>query len=367
VNLRLLAVVVVVAAAFAIAAGAAAYRHSHARAMADVRSSVDGLMDAASTSAAIGAYANDRNLLQAVVDGIAQNPLVMHIDVVSETGEVLAAHDAVADGPVPREPAPPMTSQHSLHSPFDSEQPVGSLRIRADPGMSEAVARKEAAQVVLLLILQMSLVALLLYVVVARFVAKPISRVGRALRLLNAGSSERLKIPARHAHDEIGAFIRGANELLRASETVLKRERQVRADMEKAEIRYRQMFESIGAGTFVLDLGGRLIENNAATLEIVGLPKSVLAQLRADDFIRQAFVEPERVRQILHESSQRREAVCTELELRPRGRPIRWALCLLSVRNQPGVAPMIDGLIVDITSRKLAMMVVVHPPPTAKA
>jgi PAS domain S-box-containing protein len=362
VNLRLLAVVVVVATTFAVAAAAMAYRHCQARALADVRSSVDGLMDAAATSAAIGAYANDRNLLQEVVDNIGQNPLVAHVDVVSPSGEVLASHDAVTDGPVPREPAPSMTAEHPLHSPFDSEVPVGSMRVRADPTSAEAIARSETARVAILLLGQMALVAALLCAVIARFIAQPIVRVGRALRVLHPGSSERLKIPARHAHDEIGGFIRGANELLRSAEHVLKRERQSRAEMTKAEARYRQMFESIGAGTFVLDLGGRLLENNAATLEIIGLPKSVLPQLRADDFIRQAFVDPDRVRQIIHEASQRREAVSTELELRPRGRSVRWVHCLLSVRNQPGATPLIDGLIVDITARKLAVMVVVNPP-----
>jgi PAS domain S-box-containing protein len=363
VNLRLLVVVVAVAATFAVGATVMAYRNSQARALADVRSSVDGLMDAAATPAAIGAYANDRNLLQEVVDSIAQSPLVTHVDVVSFSGEMLASHDSITDGPVPREPEPPMTSEHALHSPFDSEVPVGSLRIRADPTKAQAIARVETAHLVMLLVGQMALVAALLCAVIARYIAQPISRVGRALRLLNPGSAERLKVPARHAHDEIGAFIRGANELLRSTEQVLKRERHALTEMEKSTVRYRQMFESIGAGTFALDLGGRLLENNGATLEISGLPKSVLPQLRTDDFIRQAFVDPERVRQLVHEASQRRELVSAELELRPRGRGARWVHCLLSVRNQPGVAPMIDGLIVDITARKMAVMVVVSSPP----
>jgi PAS domain S-box-containing protein len=357
VNLRLLVLVVAVATVFALAAATVAYRHTQARAFADVRTAIDGLMDAATTTAAIGAYAGDRGLLQQMVDGIALNPLVAHVDVVSPSGEILAQRDGSSeDGSVKAIPGP-VVSEHALHSPFDSEVPVGTLRVRADSSRAEATANDEANEVLALLFGQMLVAAVLLCAAVSRFIALPIVRLGRTLRAMNPGAGDRLRIPPRHMHDEIGAFIRGANGLLRSGEQVLNGERKARAAKERLAIKYRQMFESIGAGTFLLDLGGRLLEHNTALLEIVGLPKSVLPQLHSEDFIRQAFADPERVRQIVHEASQRREAVSVELELRPRGRPVRWVHGLLSVRNQPGAAPLIDGLIVDITARKLAVMV----------
>jgi len=74
-HVRFMLMVIAGAIVFAALAGTAAYRHAHERALDTARASINGLIDAVATTAAIGAYASDRGLLQEVADGLALNPM----------------------------------------------------------------------------------------------------------------------------------------------------------------------------------------------------------------------------------------------------------------------------------------------------
>jgi len=227
-QLRFMLTVVVGAALFATAAGALAYRLGHERAMLNSHRVLEGLAHVVEKTVAVGAYAKDPILLNEIVAGLAHNPSVAAAEVRSPNGESLA-HSGDASAA--------MSGEHAaivlpLTSPFDSKEQVGVLRVWEDETRTSASASAESLTLAGLMIGQVLLVALLLYVVGARLVSQPIVKLAHQLSHLPPGTAERLAIPDRHRHDEIGTLIAGLNTLLEATTTALERERAMRAEIE---------------------------------------------------------------------------------------------------------------------------------------
>ena len=132
---------------------------------------------------------------------------------------------------------------------------LGSLNIRLNDARVQADADRQAYTLAGAMVGQAALLALVLYLVAARWVSQPIVRLAGALREMQPGSGERLRTPADHAGDEIGVLISGANALLASNENALQTERQLRAEVEAMEAQYRQIFDSSSAGIFVLSQG----------------------------------------------------------------------------------------------------------------
>jgi diguanylate cyclase (GGDEF)-like protein/PAS domain S-box-containing protein len=345
-QLRFMLVVLAGAALFAALAGSFAYRLGHEHALESGRATIDGLVDAVEKTAAIGAFTTDRQLLGEVIGGLARSPLVAGVQVRAASGTVLAQRGRLDKSS--------LSVERSLASPFDAAETVGRLRIVADTGRLEAAARSEAGLQAWLMVGQTALVALLLYVAAARLVSRPIVQLGRGLQAMQPGTSERLFVPAGHAHDEIGDLIRSANSLLAANEFALQRERELRAEIEAMEAQYRQIFDASSAGIFVLDPRGRLINSNPTALRVIGLPMERLRQLQGEDFVQQVFARPERVRQMMRDAGHRGETVSTDLELLQLGEQPRWVHCLISVQGAAADSRLIEGVMYDITERKRA-------------
>ena len=227
-QLRFMLTVVVGAALFAAAAGALAYRLGHERALLSSRRALEGLAHAVEKTVAVGAYARDSILLNEIITGLAHNPSVAAVDVRSPNGESLAHSTAASAAATNRSVAIALP----LASPFDSKEQVGVLRVWEDEARTSATASAEALTLAGLMIGQVLLVALLLYVVGARLVSRPIVKLARQLSHLPPGTGERLATPDWHRHDEIGGLIGGVNALLEATTTALERERTLRAEIE---------------------------------------------------------------------------------------------------------------------------------------
>lgn len=357
-QLRFMAMVIAGATLFAALAGAFAYRMGHARALDHGRATIGALVDAVEKTAAIGAFSGDRVLLQEVIDGLAGNPLVAGVEVRAASGGLLAQRGAAAATGAAKAAA--IGVDRRLASPFDKAEAVGLLHIEADASRMQADARSGALELAGLMVGQTALVALLLYVVAALLVSRPILQLGRGLRAMNPGTSERLAVPAGHALDEIGDLTHSANALLEANEIAMQRERELRAEIEVMEAQYRQIFDFSSAGIFVLDGEGRLINSNPTALRVIGLPREQLRQLRGDEFMQQVFARPDRVREMMEQAGDRHETVSTDLELLQHGDHPRWVHCLISVQSAPDTPRLIEGVMYDITERKRAEHGVQH-------
>lgn len=368
-QIRFLLVVIVGAASFAAAAGWVAYRLGHQRALESGRSNLIGLVAALEKTAAIGAYTGDRLLLREVADGLARNDLVAMVSVQSADGNVMAQRGTAVELEAG---AGDVVVERRLASPFEAAESVGLLRLRADSVRLEAVARREASTFAVLMVAQTLLVAVLLYCAAARLVSQPIVRLAGAMRMMHPGTSKRLAIPKAHADDEIGTLIGAANTMVATNEAALRRERSLRAEIEVMEAQYRQIFDSTSAGIFVLDSHGRLINGNPTVLKVIGSSARTIRELQGQDFLRQAFARPDRVRAMMDESARRGETISGDIELIARNGQTRWVHCLISVqegrarhggdsRSAEGPAQgLIEGVMYDVTERKCAEIVAHH-------
>ncbi len=227
-QLRFMLTVVVGSLLFAALAGGLAYRLGHKRALANSRSTIVGLARAVEKTLAVGAYATDPVLLTEVVDGLTQNALIASVEVRSARGDLLARSGSAAAASA----AAGISIDLSLASPFDRAERVGVLHIQGNDARIGEAADREAITLAALMVGQVILVALLLYFAAARLVSRPIVRLAQRLDAIAPGTAERLAVPGRHRHDEIGALINGANSLLEATACALERERTARAEIE---------------------------------------------------------------------------------------------------------------------------------------
>lgn len=354
---RLLMIIVLGAVLFSIAAGALSYRLGQDRAVYSGLETLKDLAQAVEKTVAIGAFASDQVLLTEVVDGLARNPLVLMAQVQLNNGDILAQNPRLAIANLD-------IAEHNhvtklLYSPFDTQEQIGILYIFTDQSQIATLAKKEAMTLATMMISQTTLVAMLLYGVVAILVSRPIMQLARQLHGMSPGTSERLVTPIRHRNDEIGTLIGGANALLNANAVAINREREMRAVIEAMEAQYRQIFDSSSAGIFVIDDKGRLINSNPRVSKVIGMPVSAMRNLSSDDFINRVFDSPEQVHAMIQDSKRTRETVSGDLELVKRDNTRRrWVHCLISVHNstkdtgKSSPQTLTEGVMYDITERK---------------
>lgn len=345
-QLRFMLLVFASAALLAVVAATVAYQLAQSRALANSRSSIEALAAAVEKTLAIGAYAKDTVLLKEVAGGLAGNELVDAVEFAGADGATLAK--VLRPGAAERRGATLLV--RPIVSPFDANERLGQLRIQLNDAKVQADADREAYTLAASMAGQAALLALVLYLLAARMVSRPIVRLAGSLRRMTPGSGERLQTPANHVGDEIGVLIAGANVLLDSNERALQTERRLRAEVEAMEAQYRQIFDSSSAGIFVLNDSGRLINGNPTVSRVVGLSMDELRALSEDDFIARVFNRPEQVRQMIDDAAASGETVSADLELLKRSEERRWVHCLISVQRLGGQT--VEGVIYDITDRK---------------
>ncbi|MDE2076346.1 MAG: diguanylate cyclase [Burkholderiales bacterium] len=335
-------------------AAMAAYQLGYRRALDAGRATLNGLIAAIEKSASIGAYAHDTVLLQEVIDGIAQHELVSKVEVIDPDGRVLVSKSPSRDNP-------PSSGGEVVHrnllSPFDRSEKVGEIRVTADVDHMERTAQRDANALAWMFVLQSVVLAVVIYVLGNRLMSQPIVKLAGLLRLMKPGTSEQLIVPKGHEHDEIGSLVDGANALLRTNQEALHKERDLRAQIEKMEAQYRQIFDSSSAGIFVLAHDGVLINCNPTALRVLGLALEDMQVLKGQDFIKRVFARPDRALNLIDEAARCGETVADDLELLHEGDSAKWVHCLISVQ---GESNWIEGVMYDITERKLAEADALH-------
>jgi signal transduction histidine kinase/CheY-like chemotaxis protein/HPt (histidine-containing phosphotransfer) domain-containing protein len=228
-QMRYALVVALCAVAFCVAAGSTAYSLSRKRSSDASRSALAGLASAVANTVGIGVYSRDEALLAEVTEGLMRNTLVEAIAVYSAGGEQLAGRAAGPDA----QRNPELQVELDLRSPSDEHAAVGRLVIWGDASRINQIASRDAVTLTGLMIGQGLVVALLLYFLGARLVSRPVVDLARRLAAVEPGTSQRLALPRRHRHDEIGTLIRGTNALLAATARALDGERDLRAGIEQ--------------------------------------------------------------------------------------------------------------------------------------
>lgn len=362
---RFILMMLAMAVVLAVAAAALAYRLGLERAYTHGRTTLEGLISAVEKTAAIGAYTKDDILMKEVVDGLARNPLAETVTIRSLDGKI---HIVSAGGNHVNARDILLFVERRLVSPFDAAEAVATIRIDADMNELGRQAKAEALTLAALTAGQTVAVACLIFFFAERFVSRPIVRVANELRGMQPASGVRLQIPRSHENDEIGTLIEGANALLDGSERALQTERALRAEIEKMEAQYRKIFDSSGAGIFVLGSDGRLVNCNPTALSIAGFEAVDVQRFKGLDLVQEAFAEPDAVRKMIAQAIHARGTVAADLRLRTRDASQRWVHCLISAQSRsagnggslPTSEHLIEGVIYDITERKRSESAVQH-------
>jgi diguanylate cyclase (GGDEF)-like protein len=345
-----------VAGALALAAGVASYVLAYRNVRLSARDTIVGLVGSVQKTAAIGAYAGDRVLLEEIAAGLAQHPMVarVRVDLLAGSGVEAAGQRVLDPSLLTSADAQALLLDQPLVSPFDADEVVGRLWVQGDPMAVQQEARTQALWLAVPMALQVLLLALLLDAIAARLLTRPLRRLATQVGRLHPGTSERLAVARRHQHDEIGLLAVRSNELLAATAQALDTERELRAEVSAIEGELRQLLEASSAAIFVLDRQGHLLRSNP-TLARICAPGTGRASLPSGTpLVQQAFHDPDRVRAVIDQACRDGHPVGADLRLLDGPDGERWAHGVLSVlpASDASAAVRIEGVLYDVTQRR---------------
>jgi diguanylate cyclase (GGDEF)-like protein/PAS domain S-box-containing protein len=324
------------------------------RATQETEARLAQLLDTVESSAAVAAYSGNQALGEDVLRSLMRNDIVHAVRLSNDRGLDLRL---TREGPI--------LAQHErvrvLHSPFGEAEAIGQLAAIPHDlrNLQEALHGSllgAASSSVLI-----GLTALLVLARVRSSLSLPLTRASHALHAIKAGEQERLPMLGRHRDDELGQLVQDINGLLDTLEEKFAAERQLREEVQSVGQRLRDIFENTSAGIFLLDASGKLQTANPTLGRVLGFKNLTAEVLLGRDFPTLACAEPEQFHAQMREASVLGRAVAMDLKLRnPRGDSPRWAHCLISKRLDAQGAVRYEGVVYDITERRVQELKVQH-------
>ncbi|OWQ85237.1 hypothetical protein CDN99_22105 [Roseateles aquatilis] len=241
-------------------------------------------------------------------------------------------------------PVRPLTLEFELSHRAGAQGPAGALgratlvytRAYIDQTLGET--RRLVASLLATVLLAIALTS---YVLVRRLVERPVSRL-RGLAQRVASGDLGAHIEPEHA-DEIGDL----TEQLNAMSTRLH---DFAEGLRSSEQRYRSLFENAAEGIFQADGHGRLLRVNKALAQMLGLPRPEDAQ--GVSLRRMVRIEQAEYRRLARALERHRLLQQVPLLVTTRDGRDLWVE--LSLHLALDGAPRIEGLVSDITLRRLA-------------
>ncbi|THB75256.1 MAG: PAS domain S-box protein [Desulfobacteraceae bacterium] len=128
-------------------------------------------------------------------------------------------------------------------------------------------------------------------------------------------------------------------------------------ELQKAEKKYRSIFENAMEGIFQSTLDGRIIDANPAFASILGYDTPEELMHRVENMGRQHWVDPEQRRTFLELLKQNSVTESFEVQFKKRDSTVIWvSLSALPIFDDQGTIMHIEGLVQDITTRKKAQI-----------
>ncbi|MFZ5841426.1 MAG: diguanylate cyclase domain-containing protein [Pseudomonadota bacterium] len=344
-----LAITVATAALVVVAlSGYLFYQRTYKAAITDHEQAVEQLLATVEMTAAIAAYVGNAHLADDVVSGLIKNDSVSIAEIQHDKGSL----------------ARRSTGPHSnngnwktltLIAPFSEADVIGSLRVQLNTDWMRERAQRAALANTSLLIGQMLAVAALIVLTVYWMLSRPLMVLSHRLHKIEPGSQERLKTVRRHQHDEIGMLVQDINGLLGTVESMLREERELRRQVEALEHRFRGIFEDSSAGIFLLNPYGNLLTANPAFFRLTGHSAQEQAELERRDCIPEVFLDADQVRGLIKQAQTSKRPCSADLRLAQHtDTEPKWVHCLFSPAHDDSKEQVVEGVLYDITARKLA-------------
>jgi diguanylate cyclase (GGDEF)-like protein/PAS domain S-box-containing protein len=302
------------------------------------------LIDTVENTAAIAAYAKDKEIAQDVVTGLLKNDIVNRVQINSLDGfNLIQAKnaDSIEKGTI-----------RVLYSPFGETRIIGYLHIQppAQYNLKEAIHStifNITTSVIFIIVTGL----IILWVIQINF-SLPATFISNTLRSIKDGEARRIPELTKNNNDELGRLVVDINELLFFLESNLNNERFLRERIETVERQLRHIFNSSSAGLFLLDEDGNLLTSNITLKTILNIPNISDNLLTDKHLLASFFNEQEEFTTLLKKTLKSGQLESQDFSLAQTNTgSIVWLHCLVSkVINSDGKIG-IEGVLFNITER----------------
>ncbi len=240
------------------------------------------LLDTVENTAAIAAYAGNRQIGKDVLKGLLKNDIVHEARLINSRGLDIRE---VRSTKVETQPG----VERVLISPFDEEK-VGRLIVVPEARFSVQEARHSAFYSALNSSIIIGLTTWIVLLMVRRSLSRPLMKVSHTLHAISAGEKDRLEPLARNKDDELGQLVTDINGLLDALEEKFNAERKLRSEIQAIEQQLRAIFETTSAGIFIIDAEERLLTANPTLGKVLGLTEAQFNSSREQGFFKRCLL-----------------------------------------------------------------------------
>lgn len=302
------------------------------------------LLDTVESTLAVACFAKDQTLAGELAQGLLSNSDLMSVKITSEL-EVLADKGRGRAADV----QPAMQLDRAIYSPFDRKKQVGHIRLTPDPQVIDAGIRQEVWLAAIQLSWQLGMVTLAVVVSMLLFVVRPIKAMSDRLHRMDPAAGERLAIPKRHGHTEIGQLVVDINALSDRLVNALAIEHQLRLQGEIDEKKYHTIFDNAESGLFLMDRHGALSSWNAAFARLFGLgQKPADGNLSVLHILQLPWQDPDQVTELLQSARQQNAAATKDMQILTPDNVRSWInMVLRSVDNN-----LLQGVVHDVNHLK---------------
>lgn len=337
--------IAIAAIAFVLLSSVLAFFYTYQTELESTNLSLSQLAATVEASAAIAAYLDNRELAREVVNGLHVNDIVTGVALISDTGlrEQVGAWDSDTEA---------LARKFPLNAPFPPLEQVGELRILPNRTLIESRARQVARLQVLSMGGQSLVIVTLVILLVRHQLTHPIKSLAGSLHAIEPGSPQRLTSLKGHAKDEIGQLVDDSNHLLDSVQATLRRERELRAEVETLGKRFRLIFEYASSAIALVDRNGDIQIFNPAFAAMAGQDRIQGLQTPSHRSIFPLFADESAIRHALSQALEQTAPVSLDLQLEPEiGATPRWAHCLLSAVTDDAGNHFVECILYDISER----------------
>ena len=220
------------------------------------------LLDTVESTLKVACFAKDATLASELAQGLLSNSDVLAVTIATEQ-QVLAhkQRDATA---APAAGVPALLLRRDIYSPFDGRKTVGNILLTPNPQVIDARIAEEVRFAAIQLSWQLAMVAFAVAGIMLLFIVRPIKAMSDRLHSMDPTSGERLPIPSRHTHTEIGQLVLDINQLSDRLVSTLAEERKLLRQREIDEKKYHAIFNNAESGIFIIDNTGTVSSWNPA-------------------------------------------------------------------------------------------------------
>lgn len=307
---------------------------------------VQQLSDTAKGTSAIAAYLVDEELGQDVVDGLANNDLIMSATIRTASDGIVITSGKSTNA---------ISSINTkLYNPFSPEEVIGTLEVVPNLDFIESQATSTSLQNAFLLVGLSVIIAAAVGVYVRLKLTMPIKQLSDAVEGIDTEApGSILPIDIAYAQkNEISSLSNKINLLIAALKQQFLSERKLRESTEELQRRFRLLFEQATAGIGLLSADGKITIANPALSQLFG------KELDGQDFA-QLFDSPgviqDQIKLLMTATAVSQTDLDVELTV---GIERRFLHCIFSsikdVRSEAreDSEQLIEVIIYDITHRK---------------